>query len=659
MSIFKMMYNVVETNFAIALLNITSSWLETCTLSAKANGGRKECQTLAIDGLGGIGKTQLALQFAYWVKDTKPDYSVFWVPAMSLGSFRQAYYEIGKKVGVLNKSIEEEDPREPIRDFLNSVEAGKWLLVLDNVDTPLTTDDGIYNYLPRGGTGSTVVTTRDRAVGMQLAGSHLITLPQMSQQDSEEMLWASLSRKEQIGDAVSTTKLLRKLTYLPLAIAQAAAYLNWSQSMTIEKYLKLLESEEDLAALMKRNLPDNTRYQDSENALALTWSVSFKQIYDKYRHAADLLCFISCIQPKAIPRSILPRFKSEEELENAIATLSGFAFLTGREDDEMRDEANPANDMYKDVMYDMHSLVHFATRQWVEYNEDIPESAIMRDTLRQVKESWAARGSDLWRLYLPHTWRLLSSSGSYKDSRDRYELYFSLGKCLSLDHRFPEARECYMQVLEQEKVFQEYTITDEPNDSLFFGLGNVFLAIGEPDNAEKSVKYVLETQPISRRVDDPRRLKFELLLARAYIGNGKAPAAITILEHIEEVQSTKLGPEDPQLLEGELHLGIAYLENGQRNQAVEKLEDTLEKYDGIDYSNDDYDDYETNHVMCQHWLGVAYSNVNRIEDAVDVVKTAMEMHDEVHEQDDPFRLSTLSLLVDLQANLSHLKEMRH
>jgi CO dehydrogenase nickel-insertion accessory protein CooC1 len=47
----------------------------------------KDCQKMAVVGLGGIGKTQVALEFAQSVKKEKPEYSIFWVPALSLESF--------------------------------------------------------------------------------------------------------------------------------------------------------------------------------------------------------------------------------------------------------------------------------------------------------------------------------------------------------------------------------------------------------------------------------------------------------------------------------------------------------------------------------------------------------------------------------------------
>lgn len=207
------------------------------------NAGETKCQTLALDGLGGVGKTQLALQFAYWVKDNHPEYSVFWVPVLSCESFQEACYEIGKKIGILGKGLDKEDPRGPVRDFLNSEESGKWRLILDNADREkivMNISGGIHAYLPHSDTGLTVLTIRNRSVGTALARNNLITLSCLSQDDAENFLRASLLNELPPRDRSSTTKLLQKLEYLPLAIVQAEAYINMT-SKPITGYLTLLE----------------------------------------------------------------------------------------------------------------------------------------------------------------------------------------------------------------------------------------------------------------------------------------------------------------------------------------------------------------------------------------------------------------------------------
>ncbi|TLS27448.1 hypothetical protein PpBr36_05464 [Pyricularia pennisetigena] len=75
---------------------------------------------------------------------------------------------------------------------------------------------------------------------------------------------------------------------------------------------------------------DKTRYPESRNAVATTWLVSFDQIQRNDGAAADMLSFLCWIEPKAIPRALLPDFESADT-ENAIGTLCGYAFLTVRE----------------------------------------------------------------------------------------------------------------------------------------------------------------------------------------------------------------------------------------------------------------------------------------------------------------------------------------
>ncbi|KAI9715643.1 MAG: hypothetical protein M1812_005795 [Candelaria pacifica] len=100
----------------------------------------------------------------------------------------------------------------------------------------------------------------------------------MDCEEAESFLKNSLTRKELLYDPTVTRELLNELTHLPLAIAQASAYLNAIQ-IPIQDYLSLLKNtEQDVVGLLSREFRDDTRYKNLRNSVAATWLVSFDQI---------------------------------------------------------------------------------------------------------------------------------------------------------------------------------------------------------------------------------------------------------------------------------------------------------------------------------------------------------------------------------------------
>ncbi|EOO03104.1 putative nb-arc domain-containing protein [Phaeoacremonium minimum UCRPA7] len=282
-----------------------------------------DCQKAAIVGLGGIGKTQVALQLAYWVKEHRPEYDIFWVPALSTATFEEAYVEIARRLA-LQKYSDDDDPKDLVRDHLSSDEAGRWLLIIDNADDGdvLFTQNGLSRYLPESENGLTLFTTRSREVAVETVGCDVVDLSEMDWAEATSFLEKSLIRKDLIHDT-AVKELLEEMNHLPLGIAQAAAYLNKNQ-ISITEYLRLLRSaEENMISLLSREFRDMTRYADSQNSVAATWLVSFEQILKSDPFAGDLLSFISCIEPKAIPLWILPKAQVEEHTTRAIGLLCG------------------------------------------------------------------------------------------------------------------------------------------------------------------------------------------------------------------------------------------------------------------------------------------------------------------------------------------------
>lgn len=249
------------------------------------------------------GKTQVALKLAHTVKDRWPEYSIFWVPAVSSESFKQAYRDIASHCSIALNPIEE-DPTKSVQRYLNSNSAGKWLLVVDNADDEEILfgapdgSRGVIDYLPESENGLTLFTTRYRQIAVSLAGNELIEIQEMNNEEAGDFLKKSLTRKELLQDRAVTAELLKELAHLPLAIAQAAAYLNAMQ-ISPQEYLSILRNtEQDTISLLSREFRDETRYNNSKyskNAVAATWLVSFNHIRRSDTIAVDLLAFMSCI----------------------------------------------------------------------------------------------------------------------------------------------------------------------------------------------------------------------------------------------------------------------------------------------------------------------------------------------------------------------------
>ncbi len=270
---------------------------------------QKNCRKAAIVGLGGVGKTQVALQLAYWAKKYRPTFSIFWVPVLSVATFEQAYAEMAKKLPV-QKSSEDDDPKESVRRHLSSEAAGPWMLVVDNADDmdllfgPSDAPGGLNEYLPESESGLVLFTTLSQEVAVGVAESNVIKLHEMDLSEARRFFKKSLIPNGNPPADAETAELLKELTYLPLAIAQAAAFLNKTQA-SIATYLELLRgAEQDMVDLISQEFHDSTRPKGSQNAIARTWLISFDQIRKSDSAAADLLSFISCIEPKAIPQSI-------------------------------------------------------------------------------------------------------------------------------------------------------------------------------------------------------------------------------------------------------------------------------------------------------------------------------------------------------------------
>ena len=250
---------------------------------------------VAITGLGGVGKTQLALELIYRITAEHKGCSIIWIPATSKESLERAYLNAAAQLDISGCEDDRADVKKLVQDHLSSDNTGQWLLVFDNaddvgmwVDKSTPESSRLIDCIPRSSHGSIIFTTRDKKTAVKLAGRNVIEMSEMDEASSKRLLEKYLVDGDLMSQGEETT-LLARLTYLPLAIVQATVYIN-ANGIGLGDYLSLLEEqEEDVIDLLSEDFEDEGRYRDVKNLVATTWLISFEQIRQR-----DLLRRTTC-----------------------------------------------------------------------------------------------------------------------------------------------------------------------------------------------------------------------------------------------------------------------------------------------------------------------------------------------------------------------------
>ncbi|KAM0449587.1 hypothetical protein ACHAO4_007610, partial [Trichoderma viride] len=453
---------------------ILASLLEKIRPSAN----KEDCQRTAIEGLGGVGKTQIALEVVYQLHNEHPDCSIFWVPAVDATGFENAYRNIGKQLDIEGIDEDEGDVKLLVVKALNDESSGSWLLVVDNADdvTLLFGDAKLSTYLPFSRNGSILFTTRNReaAVRLDILVESIFSVTEMNQDEALSLLQKGL-KDSQASNMEATEKLLDVLANLPLAIRQASAYMATKHISTAD-YLELCQSNpKDMITLLSKDFEDRHRYKEIQNPVATTWLISFNQILHNDPLAAKYLQFMSILTEKDIPKFLLPA-STRLETVDAIGTLKGYAFITQQEGEDS---------------FSMHRLVQLAMRNWLEKEGKLKKSvasAIRR--LNKVMPFLEHDNKKIWMRCLPHAQAILELSEHLKGTQAESSLFFNVAWGNSYLGRYQTAEGMYRKALElDEKLFGKdhpYTVVCMRH------LGLVLSCLRKFEESEQITRQTLE-----------------------------------------------------------------------------------------------------------------------------------------------------------------------
>ncbi|KAK8029005.1 hypothetical protein PG991_006061 [Apiospora marii] len=390
------------------------------------------CQRTVVEGLGGIGKTQVALEAAYRVRDAYPDCAVFWVPAVDKTIFENAYRDIGRALKIHGIEDNEVDVKAVVKAYLSRKEADPWLLIIDNADDVglLFNDDQLTSHLPRSGNGSILFTTRNHQAAVRFeAREGILRLDSLNYLESIQLLHQGL-QPDQIGHPYDTAVLLQHLTHLPLAIRQASAFMAANSNVAISKYLGYFRSRgQTMIKVLSEDFDDQDRYKAIKNPIITTWLISFEHIRRDNLLAVEYLQYCCFLAAKDIPISLLPRQENELERDKAIGTLTAYGFIQQRNVTEGVSES-----------FDIHRLVSLAMRNWLR--EEGREEKQLATVVCSVSKAFPLpcfQNRSIWETYLPHGQAIIKIATGTMAKEELANLLSHVSLCLSWLGKYTKA----------------------------------------------------------------------------------------------------------------------------------------------------------------------------------------------------------------------------
>ncbi|RHZ65358.1 uncharacterized protein CDV56_109374 [Aspergillus thermomutatus] len=500
---------------------------------------------IAICGLGGVGKTQIALELAYRMRNRDPKCSIFWISCTTYESVEQTYMSIASKLGMTDTKPAE--VKEQVKAYLSQESTAKWLFIFDNADDlEMWT---MADFLPESERGHILFTTRSRQIAVKLASSDVIMIPEPDTETAVEILRNSLMKKDLLNDREAAIALLNELTCLPLAITQAAAFINVNEIRLSEYTTLLQENEPDVIEFLSEDFGDEGRYKDIQNPVATTWWISFQQIQQLNQTAIDYLFFMACINPRHIPRSLLPQTISKKKTIDAIGLLKAFSFV---------------NEEGGDCPLNLHRLVHLATRNWMRENQQFSQQILKTaDRLSEAFPIADDTNRKLWRQYLPHVLSLVGEV-EFRQEQEKYtDMLLKIGNCLYWDGRYKAAEDQFLQVLN----IQKQVLGPEHPDTLT-GMASLALTYshqGRWKEAEELEIKVMRKQELGP--EHPDTLASMAMLALIYQEQGRWKEAEVLKIQVLEMRKQVLGPEHPDTLTSMASLALAYWSQGRWKEA--------------------------------------------------------------------------------------------
>ncbi|KAI1368986.1 P-loop containing nucleoside triphosphate hydrolase protein [Xylaria arbuscula] len=549
----------------------------------------------ALAGLGGVGKSQLAIEHAYRMRDrfkqTNTAFWAFWVHATTRTRVEEDFKRIADIAEIPSRNEPTANIFQVVYRWLQDERTCQWLMVLDSADDlsvfydaddkgkqPASVAGGgkqLWEYLPQSSNGSILITTRSKELASRLTGSHrnVIEVGPMDEEHALELLAAKSGSQYDREDG---RKLVNALECVPLAISQAAAYIQERQPrMSVQRYLnKFQKNEQSQSSLLNHDSGDLRRDGSASNSVITTWQISFDYIRTIRPSATNLLSLMSFFDCQGIFDYLVRPIKDLSEKDNDEACSDNDSTATSKTwDPEFEEDVrmlgnycliktNEAGDIFE-----IHGLVQLSTKEWLEQHGDterFKEQYIRR--MFDIFPSGIFENWGIFRQLLPHAERAIQYRPINQELLIEWaNILYGTGWFLKEQGIFSSAEQFMTLAMSVCKTAlgleHQYTL------KVMHELAVLYSAVAQFEEAEELQLQVVE---ISKRVlgtENLETLSSMHCLAMTYYEQQRLEEAEQLNIQVLEIRKRILGVENRWTLTSMNNLALVYTDQGRLGEA--------------------------------------------------------------------------------------------
>ncbi len=484
-------------------------------------------QIQAISGLGGIGKTQTAVEYAYHYCN---DYNaVFWVRAETEAELSTGFVQIAQLLGLPELEAQNLDKTvEAVKNWLENHHG--WLLIFDNADHP----ELLRRFRPRNPRGHILLTSRAQVFDM-LAISRPIEMQAMLPQEAFSFLFNRTGRDERDAaekERDAAAQLASELGYLPLALEQSSAYIT-TKHARFQDYLTSYRKQR-LQVLNK----SHPKLGDYPASVATTWDLNVREV-EQTPAALDLLHLSAFLSPEQIPLELITNGASH------LGPASADLLAEAKDDPLVLDEMLEPLTRYSLIRRDVDAHTYSIHRLVQEVVKDELDAA--------TRLLWAERAV-----------RMVNASFPFDE----------VAPWPQSQRYLPHALLCATAIAHGNMQFFEAA-------NLLHNVGIYFYNRGQYQEAEPLIQRALEIRERVLGPEHPDTAQSLNSLALLYWHQGKDEQAEPLIQRALAIYERVLGPEHPDTASSLNNLAILYREQGKDEQAEPLYQRALAIYERV------------------------------------------------------------------------------